>query len=331
MYAAICFSCSGLALLAMAVQRRSQPMRKAARGLLITYFTVLLIFGAGEFFFRYVFAESENVFTWATHNWVERYWHNNSLGFRDREWTAADIEGKQTIMVTGDSFAAGWGINDPADRFSSVLAKHLGDGYAVINLGIYGTGTPEQLDILEKYPLKKPDVVIMQYFLNDLEPAAIKLGLLEGAKPRPIWTAGSALLDFVYVRVLSQFLEPDYNRDWWQWNYDAYNNEAIWNAHKQELEAYIDYVESIHARLIVVIFPETTEPLRGIDAVNKVAQVFRARGHDDILDLTDQLAAWKPEDRVVSAQDGHPSVAFHHLVGDLIYQRFFAPEITTGQ
>jgi hypothetical protein len=65
--------------------------------------------------------------------------------------------------------------------------------------------------------------------------------------------------------------------------------------------------------------------------VNKVAQVFRARGHDDILDLTDQLAAWKPEDRVVSAQDGHPSVAFHHLVGDLIYQTFFAPEETTGQ
>ena len=100
----------------------------SARGLLITYFTAAAdLRRAGRFFFRYFYAESENVFTGASLNWLARYWHENSLGYRDREWTPEDLAGKQTILVTGDSFAAGWGINDPADRFGDVLAQHLGD------------------------------------------------------------------------------------------------------------------------------------------------------------------------------------------------------------
>jgi hypothetical protein len=169
LYWVVGFAAVGLAVAVLAVQRRSLRFRSIARGLLITYFMLLLIFAAGEIFFRYFYAESENVFTGATLNWLARYWHTNSLGFRDREWTPEDWTGKQTILVTGDSFTAGWGINDPVDRFTDVLAQDLGDGYAVVNLGTYGTATPEQLEILKNYPLQNPDVVIMQYFLNDID------------------------------------------------------------------------------------------------------------------------------------------------------------------
>ena len=94
--------------------------------------------------------------------------------------------------------------------------------------------------------------------------------------------------------------------------------------HKQEIEDYIDYVDSIRARLIVVIFPNMLDPVRSIPYVDRVAQVFEERGHNDILKLFDQAAAWSPQDRMVSPRDTHPSVAFHHLVGDLLYQQFFA-------
>jgi hypothetical protein len=324
LYVVTCFGGAGLALAAFALQRRLLRLRSLARGLLITYVLLLGVFAAGEFYFRYVFAESENVTTGATLNWLARYWHANSLGFRDREWTAADTEGKQTVIVTGDSFAAGWGINDPADRFSDVLAKHLGDGYAVINLGVYGTATPEQLDILKQYPLKKPDVVIMQYFLNDIDYTLLSKGLLPDPKPAPAWVNGSYLLNFLWVRLISRFLDPAFNQDWWDVNYAAYDNYDIWSAHRQEIEAYIDYVESIHARLIVVIFPNMLDPVKSVGYIDRVAQVFEARGHHDILKLFDQAAAWTPQERMVSPRDTHPSVAFHHLVGDLLYERFFA-------
>jgi GDSL-like Lipase/Acylhydrolase family len=318
-YVVVCFAAGGLALIALALQRHSARLRSIARGLLVTYFTFLLIFSAGEIFFRYFYAESENVFTGASLNWLARYWHTNSLGYRDREWTPADYAGKKTVLVTGDSFAAGWGIQNPADRFSDVLAQHLGDGYAVINLGIYGTSTPEQLENLKKYPLKKPDVVIMQYFINDIDYTLLQKGLLPNPEPEPVWVQGSYLLDFLYVRILAKFIDPAFNKDWWQVNYDAYDNYVLWDAHKQEIENYIDYVDSTGARLIVVIFPNMLDPVRSIPYVDRVAQVFQERGHNDILKLFDQAAAWSPKDRMVSARDTRPSVAFHHLVGDMIY------------
>ncbi|MEO8393202.1 MAG: SGNH/GDSL hydrolase family protein [Chloroflexota bacterium] len=324
LYDVLCFSAAGLILAALALQRRSVRLRSIARGLLISYFFLLFIFGAGEIFFRFFYAESENVFTQASLNWMARYWQTNSLDYRDREWTPADYAGKKTVLLTGDSFAAGWGINNPADRFGDVLAAHLGSDYAVINLGVYGTATPEQLAKLKAYPLKTPDVVIMQYFLNDIDYTLLQKGLLPDPEPEPAWVKGSALMDFLYVRLLSKFLDPKFNQDWWSVNYDAYDNYVLWDAHKQEIEDYIDYVESVHARLIVVIFPNMLDPVRSIPYVDRVAQVFQARGHNDILKLFDQAAAWSPQDRMVSPRDTHPSVAFHHLVGDLLYQQFFA-------
>ncbi len=325
LYAIGCFAAVGVALLAITLQRGSARLRSVGKGLLVTYFTLLLLFAAGEFYFRFVFAESENVITGATTNWLDRYWHTNSLGYRDREWTPEDWAGRTTILVTGDSFTAGWGIQNPADRYTDVLARDLGDAYAVVNLGVYGTSTPEQLELLKAYPLQNPDVVILQYFLNDIDYTGLQLGLLPTPSPKPAWTEGSYLLDFLYVRLLSRWLDPEYNVDWWEWNYNAYDNDGIWSIHRQEIEEYIDYVQSIGARLIVVIFPNMLDPVRSISYVDRVAHVFEERGVSDILRLFDQAAAWTPQERMVSPRDTHPSVAFHHLVGDEIYQRFFAP------
>jgi hypothetical protein len=312
----------GAILIVMTIQRRWRGLRYVASGLLISYVTLALFIGASELYFRYIYAESENVITLATQNWLARHWQTNSLGYRDREWTPADWEGKTTVMVLGDSFAAGWGIQNPADRFPDVLAAHLGDAYAVLNVAQYGTSTPEQLAIMESYPLQTPDVVILQYFLNDISYAGLSLGLLPTPEPLPDWARESYLGNFIYTRAFASWVRAE---DWWQWNYDAYDNVGIWSVHQAEIEALIDHVEAIGARLIVVIFPNLLEPVRSIPYVDRVAQVFEARGHTDILKLFDEAAAWTPADLMVSARDTHPSPAFHRYVGDELYARFFEP------
>jgi len=314
----------GVILFALAIQRRSSAVQSISRGLLVSYFTIGLVLLAGEVYFRYAFAQSENVITWATENWLARYWQTNSLGYRDHEWSEADLTGTSTIMITGDSFAAGWGIEDPADRFGDVLAAQLGDSYAVINLGVYGTNTPEQLDHLRTYPLTQPEAVIMQYFLNDINYAMLSLGLLPTATPTPSWARESALANFLYTRWIGRLVDPSYMRDWWEDNYAAYDNAAIWDVHRAEIEAYIDYVDSIGARLIVVIFPNMLDPVRSIPYVDRVAAVFEDSGHENVLRLFDAAAAWTPEARMVSSRDTHPSAAFHHYVGELLYERFFS-------
>ncbi len=317
------FGVAGILLAIFALQKRLNKVRSIARGLLITYFMLLIIVVAGELYFRFVFAESENTVTDAALNWLARYWHTNSLGFRDREWTPADTAGKQTVLLTGDSFAAGWGIENTADRYGDVLAQHLGSNYAVINLGVYGTSTPEQLAILKKYPLQTPNVVIMQYFLNDIDYTLLKNGKLPNPEPEPSWVGGSYLMDFLYNRMLARFIDPLYNEDWWGINYAAYDNATYWNEHKQEIDDFVHYVDGMHARLIVVIFPNMLDPVRSIPYVDRVAQAIQATGHSDILKLFDQAAAWSLQDRIVSLRDTHPSVAFNHMVGDLLYQQFF--------
>lgn len=319
----------GVLLILGVAQKRFPRLRSIAGGLLVSYVTVLLILGAGEIYFRYFYAESENVFTLATQNWLNRYWHNNSLGFRDREWTADDLNGKQTVVVLGDSFAAGWGLQDPADRFSDVLAAKLGDGYAVINLGRYGTATPEQLEILKnESPVKNPDVVILQYFLNDINYAGLQLGLLPNPEPSPDWTKDSYLANFFYWR----FLRPananeEFYAKWWEWSYAAYDNVGIWSVHKQEIQDFVDYVDSTGAKLIVIIFPNLLDIVRSIPYVDRVEQAFREYGQTNILKLFDAAAAWDPNDLMISRRDSHASPGFNHYIGEQLYEQFFA----TGQ
>jgi hypothetical protein len=327
----VIFLALGVLLVAGASQKRFRRLRSIAGGLLISYFTILLILGIGELYFRYFFAESENVFTLATQNWLNRYWHTNSLGFRDREWTAEDLEGKKTVVVLGDSFAAGWGLKDAADRFSDVLAAKLGDGYAVINLGRYGTATPEQLDILKnESPVKKPDVVILQYFLNDINYAGLQLGLLPTPEASPDWAKDSYLANFIYWR----FIQPSRPNDqfyskWWEWSYAAYDNVGIWDVHKQEIKDFVDYVDGTGAELIVVIFPNLLDIVRSIPYVDRVEQAFQEYGQDNILKLFDAAAAWDPNDLMISRRDSHASPSFNHYVGEQLYEQFFANDPAT--
>lgn len=312
----------GLLLALMAWQPRFSRLRKIAQNLLVSYGFLALTFFAAELYFRYSFAQSENTFTWATRNWLDRYWETNSRGYRDREWTPTDWQGKQTVMLVGDSFTAGWGIEDPADRFGNVLADHLGDDYAVINIGEYGRSTPEELEMVQAHPLQDPDVIILQYFLNDISYAQLRLGLQLDPGQTPWWASRSAFLNFIYYRFFYLF-NPD-AEDWQEYDFAAYDNITIWEVHRQEIEAFIDHAEAVDARLIVVIFPNMLQPVRSIPYVDRVAQVFEERGHTDILKLFEQANAWALEDRLVSMRDTHPSVAFHHMVGETIYERFFA-------
>ncbi|MDZ4766265.1 MAG: SGNH/GDSL hydrolase family protein [Chloroflexota bacterium] len=316
----------GGVLIALVVQRRWRRARGIAAGLLVSYVTILVLLGGIEAYLRFGYAESENVITLATQNWLARYWHTNALGYRDRDWTPADWAGKQTVMVVGDSFAAGWGIENTADRFPDVLAAHLGDDYALINIAQYGTATPEQLEMLRAHPLQDPDIVILQYFLNDISYAGLSLGLLPTPDPLPAWANESAIGNLLYTRLLASWVRAD---DWWQWNYDAYDNVGIWSVHEREIDAFIDYTESIGARLIVVIFPNLLDPVRSVAYIDRVAQVFEARGHTDVLKLFDAAAAWSPAELMVSARDTHPSIAFHQYVGDTLYDLYFAPDNPT--
>ncbi len=304
-------------LIAGAIRIRTPWLRSLAVGLLISYVT-LLIMGIGiEAYFR--FAHYDTFGRRASENWLARYWQTNSAGYRDREWLPEEWAGKTTVAVVGDSFAAGWGVNDPSLRFSDVLGELLGDDHYVFNLAIPGTATPHQLEALQQAPTT-PDIVILQYFLNDIDYAVMSQGLQILLPEPPTALRDLYMVDFVYSLLVNGM-----DRDYWEWEYSNYDNFVLWDIHRAQLEAFIDYTKSIDARLIVVIFPNLRDPVRSIPYVDRVAFIFQDRGIET-LKLFDAVAEWTPDAVVVSPRDSHPNAAFHRYVGERLYTLFFDAE-----
>jgi hypothetical protein len=232
-------------------------------------------------------------------------------------------------MLLGDSFTAGWGVTDPANRFGDVLADLLGDEYAVVNLGRPGGTPPRELEWAREHPLQNPDIIIYQYYLNDIDDAALKINDFWSPKyPKPPgWIdEESYLANFMWWRVVPLLTTINASDDtsYWAWNYRTYENLAIFDIHRAELQEVMAFAEERDARLIVLIFPNMADPVSSIRYVDAVATVFEENGYSEILKLFDEAAGWEPSEAMVSARDAHPSAAFHQRVGELLYEAFFA-------
>ncbi|MBC8171358.1 MAG: SGNH/GDSL hydrolase family protein [Anaerolineae bacterium] len=320
----------GALLVGLAMQSRWHPLRGYARNLLITYVSVVLLLVAGEFYLRYVYADSKMEFALTRDNWSNRYIQRNSLGFRDREWTMAELESRTTIFAVGDSFTEGWGINNPTHRYTDVLAGLLGEDYAIVNLGHSGDSLIHELANLENYPYQQPDVILWQYFINDIDVAAKSNGMPWDYEipPIPAIAQESFLASFFYWRVneAKLFVNVHDGRSEWEFNYAAYDTPYIWDIHTQEIDRMMTYAEGVGARLIVVIYPNMLDPVGSVKYVDRVAQYFQEKGQAEVLKLYDEAAAWQLGDRIVSTRDSHASVAFNKRVAEMIYAKFFAPE-----
>lgn len=101
--------------------------------------------------------------------------HFSSAGLRDREYPLGKPAGTTRIAILGDSFVEA--LQVPLD---SCMAKRLearlnagstgGHRYEVLNFGVSGYGTCQQLLLLEETARRfHPDLVIAQYCTNDLD------------------------------------------------------------------------------------------------------------------------------------------------------------------
>jgi len=94
----------------------------------------------------------------------------NAQGFRDQEHDLAQPFSGKTVLLLGDSFVFGFGVN-VEDRFDATIRRRLAGArppVRVINAGVPGWGTATEvrfaLDHLEAY---RPDVVVLLFCGND--------------------------------------------------------------------------------------------------------------------------------------------------------------------
>ena len=96
--------------------------------------------------------------------------NTNSQGFRGlKEYSVEKRPDTYRVVVLGDSVALGYGVGDD-ETFSALLERELSRTRPaeVINMGVSGFGTAEELILLRNVGLKyDPDLVILAYFPND--------------------------------------------------------------------------------------------------------------------------------------------------------------------
>lgn len=169
----------------------------------------------------------------------------NDLGFRG-QLPAPELDGDGGLRVVclGDSFTFGWGVED-ADTYPVQLEAALQDllaarvagdaghsgprrspvGAEVLNVGLPGYNTWQEHRLYEKLvrPMA-PDVVVLGWYLNDLDP--LSYGVTGTLAPLDHPLAGTALLDY-WVRKLRK-------------KYPRFEFEGFDQAAAQEIKPYYD-------------------------------------------------------------------------------------------
>jgi hypothetical protein len=107
---------------------------------------------------------------------------HNHLGLRDDEEVSG--EGRRRIVVLGDSLV--WGdLLSLEETLPVQLAAALGDDSEVLNLGVSGYATWQELGWYRRLGRAlKPDVVVVVYCLNDMLIASNPYQIYAGAQAR---------------------------------------------------------------------------------------------------------------------------------------------------
>jgi hypothetical protein len=94
-------------------------------------------------------------------------YHTNEYGFRVSMPPISNRYDRANILLLGDSYTFGIGVND-GEEFGSLLANKLASKANVVNLGVPGFGLTHEIRIFYEFGrLFDPEVVVLQFTDND--------------------------------------------------------------------------------------------------------------------------------------------------------------------
>ena len=257
----------------------------------------------------------------------------NSAGFRDHEHARQKQPGVTRVVVLGDSVTEGSGV-EVDEIFSSRLQRGLGPRYEVINLGMSGLNTPQEVHVLEIEGLGyDPDVVIVNFVLNDCDffsefhaakqftqDKDARIGLLGDLSVDPRikrLLKSSALIYFVKAR-LEHLVgmatgkgESNYYLRLWG---EAYCHKRIVEGFEKLQELRIRNSFEVH----VVIWPLLVDyqPYAFAEIHERVRREAEQRGFK-VLDLLDTFGPLSYRNLQVTAEDNvHPNGKGHRLAAE---------------
>lgn len=298
--------------------------RSIAMGAALSGFTLGFLFLALETLAANVLIQSDNLgFTRSSQRWMDVHWKPiNALGFRDVDHDTTTMRDRRVVFVVGDSFAAGMGTDDYRDRFVNVLGDRLGPDWEVVVVAKNGWNTAQQVAALHAMPWR-PDLLVLSYYVNDIEGAGIK----EGHTRPPLVTAPSGalarlaahswLLDLLYWRVYRFRNAHDMSATYYAHLEQLYTDERVWQTHFAELDSVIDYASSHDARAVALLIPRLTDIESSRSHLARVDAHLRQRGVVTV-PLANRIGGRDARTLVANPFDAHPSRQLHAEIGQLL-------------
>ena len=244
----------------------------------------------------------------------------NKMGHRgpDIDFSLPD----QKILVLGSSITLGWGV-DEANTFTATLENLLNSSNQkktrVINAGIGNYNSYYQMQLLkDQIATVGPDLVVLQYFLNDAEPNPVQKNSL--------LLQNSLFLAFLYDKFAAiQYrlsgggtLEDHYEKIYT-------DNSPSWQRAQNDLLAMKEMTEKHSAKFVVMLVPEFFNldpkgPFKGFH--NQIKQTLQGLNIHTI-DTYDTFSKrfFKKEKEVwVSDTDRHPNKEGHRIMAQFMFE-----------
>ncbi|MBT7916801.1 MAG: SGNH/GDSL hydrolase family protein [Planctomycetaceae bacterium] len=320
-------------------RRRPSKIRSLILRFTLSGISSLLMFAALEYYFYHYVNMSDGFgFTLSASNWRNRFGSvpKNSWGMRDVEHNAGSVATKKKLYVVGDSFTAGHGINNHSDRYANIVATELGSDWEMILIAKGGWATRRQLSELAEAmtaindPLSASnDIVIWQYYLNDIEDAGIAAGI---EKPSISLTAPRLLrpivdhyyvANFVYWSLVRRFSTRELMGSYLKFLSDCFDDSMAWNLHQRELREIVALSEARGSqqqrRMIVVVYSNLMDISGTRFMSDRVAEYFQSHAIT-VINMADMLSGRAVDEITVNPFDGHANEAVNRLLAEKLLQ-----------
>lgn len=240
-----------------------------------------------------------------------------SHGLRDREYSRAKPPGVYRIVILGDSTTLGWGVA-VEETVPKILEAELNelqvpgyDRFEVLNAGVGNYDTVQEVTHYLTYGRElHPDLVILQYFINDAEPVPEerRLPLLDR----------SYLLAYALSRFDTMMRKTGVRPSWKEYYAGLYEDGLPGlEAAKQALATLAVRTRADGTKLLVTILPELRQINQDYPFVSqheKIKDVLAAN-QVPVIDLIDGLRGHGPESSLwVTEADDHPNGKANTLV-----------------
>jgi lysophospholipase L1-like esterase len=241
----------------------------------------------------------------------------NSHGHRDREYPVAKPSDVYRIVMLGDSTTFGWGVPEE-QTVAKILEGELNRGassggrrFEVLNAGVGNYNTVQEYTHYLTYDRAfHPDLVVLEYFINDAEPVPVerKPGLL----------GKSYLLAFSISRFDSMLRFVGKRPNWKEYYSGLYQDGLPgFEAAKKAVGDLAAATRADGARLLVTILPELHE-INASYPFTSAHQKIRdtaAASHVPVMDLIEGLRGHGPESSLwITPADDHPNGKANSLI-----------------